>query len=182
MAAVPLKRRERWAGKPKRKPGCSKDVDPHWNPSTDNQAVCRAYRIGQTKSVIVYRLITCGTIEEKIYRRQVFKESLIKQTMGNSEEDTYRYFTSQELRHLFKLEDTEISVTQKQLEGLHAWQRKSSRELDQHIAFLKPIVSGISDHDLLFSLDCKTLMAKFAEYDAKVSVNGIHSFNVGACA
>ncbi|XP_041484633.1 DNA excision repair protein ERCC-6-like [Lytechinus variegatus] len=65
-------------------------VDPSWNPSTDNQAVGRAYRIGQTKSVIVYRLITCGTVEEKIYRRQVFKESLIKQTTGNSDEDTYR--------------------------------------------------------------------------------------------
>nr|XP_054772137.1 uncharacterized protein LOC129280108 [Lytechinus pictus] len=143
-------------------------VDPDWNPSTDNQAVGRAYRIGQTKSVIVYRLITCGTVEEKIYRRQVFKESLIKQTTGNSDEDTYRYFSSQELRDLFELENIEVSVTQKQLEGLHAWQRKSWRELDQHIAFLKTIVSGISDHDLLFSLDCKTMRAKRDEYDAKV--------------
>lgn len=45
--------------------------DPSWNPATDAQAVDRAYRIGQTKNVIVYRLITCGTVEEKIYRRQV---------------------------------------------------------------------------------------------------------------
>ncbi|XP_063968551.1 uncharacterized protein LOC135157317 [Lytechinus pictus] len=144
-------------------------VDPRWNPFTDNKAVDRAYRIGQTKSVIVYRLITCGTIEEKIYRRQVFKKSLIKQTTGNFKEDIYSNFTTQELRHLFELEDTEVSVTQKQLEGLHGWQRKSSRELDQHIAFLKTIVSGISDHDLLFSLDSKTLRAKLAEYDAKVT-------------
>ena len=45
--------------------------DPNWNPATDSQAVDRAYRIGQTKPVIVYRLLTSGTIEEKIYRKQV---------------------------------------------------------------------------------------------------------------
>jgi DNA excision repair protein ERCC-6 len=39
--------------------------DPNWNPSTDAQARERAYRIGQTKNVTVYRLITKGTIEEK---------------------------------------------------------------------------------------------------------------------
>lgn len=37
----------------------------------DNQSVDRAYRIGQLKDVIVYRLMTCGTIEEKIYKMQV---------------------------------------------------------------------------------------------------------------
>ena len=39
--------------------------------STDNQSVDRAYRIGQTKDVIVYRLMTSATIEEKIYKLQV---------------------------------------------------------------------------------------------------------------
>lgn len=39
--------------------------------SMDNQSVDRAYRIGQTKDVIVYRLMTCGTIEEIIYKKQV---------------------------------------------------------------------------------------------------------------
>ncbi len=45
-------------------------VDPAWTP-IDDQAVDRVYRIGQTRDVVVYRLITCGTIEEKIYRKQV---------------------------------------------------------------------------------------------------------------
>lgn len=45
--------------------------DPDWNPSTDLQARERAWRIGQKRPVTVYRLVTSGTIEEKIYHRQV---------------------------------------------------------------------------------------------------------------
>lgn len=40
--------------------------DPDWNPATDAQARERAWRIGQDKQVTVYRLITAGTIEEKV--------------------------------------------------------------------------------------------------------------------
>ena len=47
--------------------------DPDWNPSTDSQARERAWRIGQTRHVTVYRLLTSGTIEEKIYHRYVVK-------------------------------------------------------------------------------------------------------------
>ena len=42
-------------------------------PRTHSQSVDQAYRICQKKDVVVYRLITCGTVEEKIYRKQVFK-------------------------------------------------------------------------------------------------------------
>ena len=41
-------------------------MDPDWNPATDTQARERAWRIGQTRPVTVYRLITSGTIEEKV--------------------------------------------------------------------------------------------------------------------
>ena len=43
--------------------------DPDWNPSTDMQARERSWRIGQEKHVTIYRLLTTGTIEEKIYHR-----------------------------------------------------------------------------------------------------------------
>lgn len=59
--------------------------DPSWNPATDAQAVDRAFRIGQEKNVVIYRLITCGSIEEKIYRRQIFKESVTKLTTGDAQ-------------------------------------------------------------------------------------------------
>ena len=65
--------------------------DPSWNPATDAQAVDRCFRIGQDKNVVVYRLITCGSIEEKIYRRQVFKDSINKQTQGDAK-NPYRYY------------------------------------------------------------------------------------------
>lgn len=65
--------------------------DPSWNPATDAQAVDRAFRIGQEKNVVIYRLITCGTVEEKIYRRQIFKDSITRQTTGNST-NPYRYY------------------------------------------------------------------------------------------
>ena len=50
--------------------------DPDWNPSTDMQARERAWRIGQARPVTVYRLITAGTIEEKVYHRQIYKQFL----------------------------------------------------------------------------------------------------------
>lgn len=68
-------------------------VDPAWNPSTDNQSVDRAYRIGQQKDVVVYRLITCGTVEEKIYKKQVFKGGLSRS--GTEEGIAFRYFSQQ---------------------------------------------------------------------------------------
>ena len=40
--------------------------DPDWNPATDTQARERAWRIGQTQDVTIYRLISVGTIEEKV--------------------------------------------------------------------------------------------------------------------
>ena len=41
-------------------------VDPWWNPAVEDQATGRAHRIGQKRPVHVYRLVTAGTIEEKI--------------------------------------------------------------------------------------------------------------------
>ncbi|XP_030161313.2 DNA excision repair protein ERCC-6-like [Lynx canadensis] len=126
--------------------------DPSWNPATDAQAVDRVYRIGQKENVVVYRLITCGTVEEKIYRRQVFKDSLIRQTTGDK--NPFRYFTKQELRELFTIEDFQNSATQLQLQSLHAAQRRSDKKLDEHIAYLHSLgIAGISDHDLMYTRD-----------------------------
>lgn len=51
--------------------------DPWWNPAVEDQATDRAHRIGQTKNVFVYRLITKGTVEEKILKLKERKKDLI---------------------------------------------------------------------------------------------------------
>lgn len=50
--------------------------DPWWNPAVENQATDRAYRIGQDKPVFVYKLVTVGTVEEKILDMQNYKAAL----------------------------------------------------------------------------------------------------------
>jgi DNA excision repair protein ERCC-6 len=73
--------------------------DPDWNPSMDKQARERAWRIGQENDVTVYRLICSGTIEEKIYHRQIYKQQLTHKILSNPKQK--RFFRSSELRDLF---------------------------------------------------------------------------------
>ncbi|GMF14436.1 unnamed protein product [Phytophthora fragariaefolia] len=77
--------------------------DPDWNPSTDVQARERAWRIGQQKQVTVYRLVTAGTIEEKIYHRQIFKQYLTSKVLHDAKRK--RCFNKHSLRDLFVLPD-----------------------------------------------------------------------------
>ncbi|GAB2229071.1 hypothetical protein Droror1_Dr00023206 [Drosera rotundifolia] len=127
-------------------------VDPAWNPSSDNQSVDRAYRIGQTKDVIVYRLMTCGTIEEKIYRKQIFKGGLFRTATEHKEQT--RYFSQQDLRELFSLpkDGFDMSPTQQQLHEEHSHQITLSDSLKDHIEFLESLgIGGVSHHSLLYS-------------------------------
>ena len=51
-------------------------LDPWWNPATEAQAVDRIHRIGQTKNVMVYRLVAKDTIEEKVMALKATKAKL----------------------------------------------------------------------------------------------------------
>ncbi|MEA1973220.1 MAG: C-terminal helicase domain-containing protein, partial [Candidatus Cloacimonadota bacterium] len=53
-------------------------ADPWWNPMGENQAIDRVHRIGQTKKVMVYKLITKGSVEEKILNLQETKIALFE--------------------------------------------------------------------------------------------------------
>ncbi len=74
--------------------------DHDWNPANDKQAQDRAYRIGQEKPVTVYRLISKGTIEEKILELQAIKQSLADEIIGTDEEG-FKNLTKEELLSLF---------------------------------------------------------------------------------
>jgi len=58
-------------------------LDPWWNPATEAQAVDRAHRIGQDKTVMVYRLVATGTIEEKVVALQQRKRDLFAQVVDD---------------------------------------------------------------------------------------------------
>jgi superfamily II DNA or RNA helicase len=60
--------------------------DPWWNPAVEDQATDRAHRIGQTKLVTSYKLITRDTVEEKILTLQKRKREIIQATIGGEEE------------------------------------------------------------------------------------------------
>nr|VDD07333.1 unnamed protein product [Brassica oleracea] len=101
------------------------------------KSVDRAYRIGQTKDVIVYRCT---------------REACLKTVTEHKEQ--IRYFSQQDLRELFSLpkEGFDVSPTQQQLYEEHYNQIKLDEFLESHVKFLETLgISGVSHHSLLFS-------------------------------
>ncbi|KAL7784118.1 P-loop containing nucleoside triphosphate hydrolase protein [Trichoderma ceciliae] len=84
--------------------------DPDWNPAADQQALARVWRDGQKKDCFVYRFITTGTIEEKIFQRQSHKQSL-SSCVVDSAEDVERHFSLDSLRELFQYRPDTTSDT-----------------------------------------------------------------------
>ncbi|XP_028325918.1 DNA repair and recombination protein RAD54B [Gouania willdenowi] len=80
------------------------DID--WNPANDIQAMARVWRDGQKKTVHIYRLLTAGTIEERIFQRQVSKQGLSGTVVDLGKGTDHTSFSINELRDLFSLADT----------------------------------------------------------------------------
>lgn len=78
-------------------------VDPWWNPAVENQATDRAHRIGQNKIVQVVKLVTRGTIEEKICRLQEKKQEMINAVVEDGEV-MLSAMTLEEIQSLFETE------------------------------------------------------------------------------
>jgi SNF2 family DNA or RNA helicase len=78
-------------------------LDPWWNPAVEAQAVDRVHRIGQTNTVFVYRMVTAGTIEERIQALKASKKDLFDRLVGGlgGDFDLSQHFTS--LRSLVQL-------------------------------------------------------------------------------
>ena len=77
--------------------------DPWWNPAVEDQATDRAYRIGQTKKVFVYRLITKGTVEEKIQKLKQTKRNLVDSVIS-IDRNIGKSLTYQDFEDIFSLD------------------------------------------------------------------------------
>jgi non-specific serine/threonine protein kinase len=78
--------------------------DRWWNPSVENQATDRAFRIGQKKNVLVHKFITAGTIEEKIDAMIESKQKIAGDVIASSGETWITELDDNELAKLFRLE------------------------------------------------------------------------------
>ncbi|KAF8557324.1 hypothetical protein OG21DRAFT_1505541 [Imleria badia] len=84
--------------------------DPDWNPAADQQALARVWRDGQKKECFVYRFISTGTIEEKIFQRQASKQAL-SSAVVDEKEDAERHFSLESLRQLFTFNENTMCDT-----------------------------------------------------------------------
>ena len=87
------------------------DLD--WNPSTDLQAMARIHRDGQKRPCFIYRMLTQGALDEKIFQRQVSKTGLADSIVDSK--NSVSGFTREELRDLFSLDEDEGCQTHKLL-------------------------------------------------------------------
>ena len=74
-----------------------------WNPAVEDQATDRAYRIGQTKKVFVYRLITKNTVEEKIQKLKGVKRDLVDSVISVDRNIT-KSLTMDDIREIFSID------------------------------------------------------------------------------
>lgn len=74
--------------------------DPWWNPAVENQATDRAHRIGQKKTVFVYKFVATGTVEEKILDMQKRKNAIMEGLFSEKTSEKLR-LTEQDLQGLF---------------------------------------------------------------------------------
>jgi superfamily II DNA or RNA helicase len=76
-------------------------LDPWWNPAVEAQAVDRTHRIGQDKTVMVYRLVAAGTIEEKVLALQARKRDLFSRVLDDDSGALSGALTAEDIRGLF---------------------------------------------------------------------------------
>lgn len=83
-------------------------LDPWWNPQAEEQAVDRAHRIGQDKPVMVYRLVSEGTIEEKVMALKEKKAELFERVVEGSDDDVHAVAAARGARSRAQLTAAEI--------------------------------------------------------------------------
>ncbi|GIX62902.1 SWI2/SNF2-containing protein RAD54 [Babesia caballi] len=90
--------------------------DPDWNPANDKQALARVWRDGQRKTCYIYRFFSTGTIEEKIYQRQICKDGLSAMLVTDGTNEMKDSLSGEYLRNLFEYKGKSLSDTHDSLE------------------------------------------------------------------
>ncbi|KAI4350074.1 hypothetical protein L6164_010597 [Bauhinia variegata] len=124
-------------------------VDGSWNPTYDLQAIYRAWRYGQKKPVFAYRLLAHGTMEEKIYKRQVTKEGLAARVVDRQQ--VCRTVSKEEMLHLFEFGDDENPETLTELsdENGHTFEQNKPLLVGHSLKHTVPHSNGSSYSDKL---------------------------------
>jgi len=122
--------------------------DPSWNPADDRQAAARIWRDGQKKDCYIYRFLATGSIEEKIFQRQVTKEGLASLVM---EEDIAgeSAIAQDDVRNLFEFAENTCSDTHDMLHCQGCVAREKHWNLHPRQAGYKPEDLGAGDSDLM---------------------------------
>eukprot|EP01117_Protostelium_nocturnum_P012146 TRINITY_DN4455_c0_g2_i2.p1 TRINITY_DN4455_c0_g2~~TRINITY_DN4455_c0_g2_i2.p1 ORF type:complete len:842 (-),score=232.18 TRINITY_DN4455_c0_g2_i2:126-2303(-) len=106
--------------------------DSDWNPAHDRQAMARIWRDGQKKNVFIYRLLSTGTIDEKIFQRQITKQGLSNSVVDGKANEKKAHFTKEELRDLFSYNSDTICDTHDLLQckkcGIHIEKKRKKNE------------------------------------------------------
>eukprot|EP00397_Hematodinium_sp_SG-2012_P000891 GEMP01000892.1.p1 GENE.GEMP01000892.1~~GEMP01000892.1.p1 ORF type:complete len:1434 (+),score=314.01 GEMP01000892.1:73-4374(+) len=150
-------------------------IDPSWNPAVDMQAIDRTHRLGQTKPIVVYRLVGAGGIEDKMFRYQIFKRGVVKTLL--EEENQTRYFTQKDMKDLFTYGERTQTLMQEKgydLESEHVVNTiaQDVGEVNDNSAFWgSEDLEGFADYSDLFStLEQATELDSEAQERAKEAI------------
>uniref|UniRef100_A0A672KZ48 DNA helicase n=1 Tax=Sinocyclocheilus grahami TaxID=75366 RepID=A0A672KZ48_SINGR len=153
--------------------------DASWNPSYDIQSIFRVYRFGQVKTVFVYRFLAQGTMEEKIYDRQIAKQSLSFRVVDQQQIE--RHFTMNELTELYAFEPDQLDDPSEKKSKRATPMLPKDPFLAELLHSYKDHIVGYHEHDSLLdhkeeeALSEEDRKAAWAEYEAEKKVVSSHT-------